>query len=145
MKAAGRTLSSSARRIQKELAEISLDPPCNCSAGPKGDNIYEWSSTIVGPSGIVHRYLTFAGLHFVLFTESGASATWQARPPQPHESLCPQIHLMREEFTFLIFVYQWTTLSSPPRCRFFALEQEQRCVADQVFQHLPGCNLDVPP
>ena len=26
---------------QKELAEISLDPPCNCSAGPKGDNIYE--------------------------------------------------------------------------------------------------------
>ena len=43
--------SSSAKRIQKELAEISLDPPCNCSAGPKGDNIYEWVSTIVGPSG----------------------------------------------------------------------------------------------
>jgi ubiquitin-protein ligase len=44
-------LSSSAKRIQKELAEISLDPPCNCSAGPKGDNIYEWVSTIIGPSG----------------------------------------------------------------------------------------------
>jgi ubiquitin-conjugating enzyme E2 D/E len=43
--------SSSAKRIQKELAEISLDPPCNCSAGPKGDNIYEWVSTILGPSG----------------------------------------------------------------------------------------------
>lgn len=38
-------------RIQKELAEISLDPPCNCSAGPKGDNLYEWVSTILGPSG----------------------------------------------------------------------------------------------
>merc|ERR1711974_577152 len=34
----------------KELAEISLDPPCNCSAGPKGDNIYEWVSTIMGPA-----------------------------------------------------------------------------------------------
>jgi ubiquitin-protein ligase len=43
--------SSSAKRIQKELAEISLDPPCNCSAGPKGDNLYEWASTMTGPAG----------------------------------------------------------------------------------------------
>ena len=47
--APGKGLSSSAKRIQKELAEISLDPPCNCTAGPKGDNLYEWVSTILGP------------------------------------------------------------------------------------------------
>ena len=43
--------SSCHRRIQKELAEISLDPPCNCTAGPKGDNLTEWVSSITGPKG----------------------------------------------------------------------------------------------
>ncbi|KTF86884.1 hypothetical protein cypCar_00040533 [Cyprinus carpio] len=42
-------------RIQKELADIMLDPPPNCSAGPKGDNIYEWRSTILGPPGSVYE------------------------------------------------------------------------------------------
>lgn len=49
-----KSLSSSAKRLQRELAEITLEPPPNCSAGPKGDNLYEWYSTILGPPGSVY-------------------------------------------------------------------------------------------
>ena len=52
-------MSSAAKRIQKELAEISLEPPTNCSAGPKGDNLYEWVSTILGPPGMFFFFFFF--------------------------------------------------------------------------------------
>eukprot|EP01120_Amphizonella_sp_Union-15-10_P010147 TRINITY_DN401_c0_g1_i5.p1 TRINITY_DN401_c0_g1~~TRINITY_DN401_c0_g1_i5.p1 ORF type:complete len:217 (+),score=43.98 TRINITY_DN401_c0_g1_i5:161-811(+) len=47
------------KRIQKELNEINLDPPCGCKAGPKGEDLYEWVSTIVGPEGTPYAGGTF--------------------------------------------------------------------------------------
>ena len=51
----GRMVYSCAKKLQ-ELVEISLDPPSNCSAGPRRDNVYEWLCTIIGPSGGPHSF-----------------------------------------------------------------------------------------
>jgi len=42
----------SARRITRELTELTQDPPAGCSAGPESEtDIYGWTATILGPEG----------------------------------------------------------------------------------------------
>uniref|UniRef100_A0A674DIU0 E2 ubiquitin-conjugating enzyme n=1 Tax=Salmo trutta TaxID=8032 RepID=A0A674DIU0_SALTR len=49
-------LSTSAKSCQFQCPELLNILTCFCfSAGPKGDNIYEWRSTILGPPGSVYE------------------------------------------------------------------------------------------
>ena len=38
------------KRLTKELKEIQTDPPSNCSAGLKNEEMLHWEATIIGPS-----------------------------------------------------------------------------------------------
>lgn len=45
-----RSSKMSTRRILKEIADLRKDAPENCSAGPRGEDVFLWDAMIMGPT-----------------------------------------------------------------------------------------------
>ena len=46
---------STLKRLQKELQELTQNPPYNCSAGIIDDNLYNWTASIIGPDSSPYK------------------------------------------------------------------------------------------
>ncbi|GLT39444.1 hypothetical protein SLA2020_136330 [Shorea laevis] len=60
-----RSASASGKRIQRELAELNMNPPSDFYAGPKGDKLDNWVATLTGPPGTpYHGGIFFLDIKF---------------------------------------------------------------------------------
>ena len=42
---------SAKKRLKKEMQNLKKNPPENCSAGPRANDLYLWDASIIGPKG----------------------------------------------------------------------------------------------